>query len=497
MKEPQKRETPDLESEIFTEHDGETPAPTYIAKRVNVTKSPKMAMLEELTLSLKTNSPNQKIEYRESERQAITDFIVNSIRAKNKESQSNNCMIIFGQPGLGKTVLLNEIAQSAKSKARDSLFADSLKRAGEEVSLLGVKRWKIHFYNSMSFQTAAHLLREIGSTVFGLKYNENDNNADYALKRIKEEMSVLLESYYLIVMIDELEYLLYNDKRDFSTVIDFLNMKNPGFVKFGISNTLNIISHVSGVTQTLNYDFLVFKPYTKDKLKGILMSRIDKILERFGVGLKSFISDAVIDYVVKHAVNNNSSDVRALLALCGSVLEGKIQTLVKLIRQDKETEGCNIEITIPDVVDHLLKNALKKQIEVVTRLGVHSQLLLMALCVAMKDNGQVVKLTEVERQYNRLFQLYDLDIEDNMMSQIDTLKSYNMVNVDPKSQDTIRVMLTKAELDRCLKQIEMFESYDKKLNGEEDEKKSVEDTEEEDENNSDEANEDVADIVKD
>ena len=299
--------------------------------------------------------------------------------------------------------------------------------------------------------------------MFGYKSTRNDQNSDYFLKVIRTELKVALKDYYVVIMIDELEYQLSNDKRDFNNIINLLDMIRPGFVKFGISNTMNLMTVVAGKTQKLHNEYLIFKPYKKDTLKGILLKRIEKIIEEYQINVKAFIPDAVIDYVVKNVVNNHSSDVRTLLAICAGIIGEKIQIVMKLLNQGKELTLEDVSITISNVIDFMLKNALKEQVEIIKRLGIHPQLLLLAICVSMEDTGHIIQYKNIEANYKRLLNLYEMDDIGNIMSQLDTLKNYNLIDLNMKTPESIRVVMTQQELDRCLLQIEEFEDYHEKV----------------------------------
>lgn len=48
----------------------------------------------------------------------------------------------------------------------------------------------------------------------------------------------------IIVMIDEMEHLLNKDRAQFEHINEFLSISLKGFVKIGISNTLDLFSSV-------------------------------------------------------------------------------------------------------------------------------------------------------------------------------------------------------------------------------------------------------------
>lgn len=466
------RQKPIDDNEIFTDNESEPCKPLiqelesydHKAKRINTSiKDSKIELLENIAITLRTNKPNTSIGYRELERNRIVQHLIRCIKDSDSEVDTNNCMIIFGQPGLGKTALLSEIFTSLKHKDKESYVSQSVTENKDDLNLLKKKKWKIHFYNAVTFACTADLLKEIANNVFGHKLDNNSTNADFILKLIKSDIKILLQEYYLVIMIDELEYLLNSDKRDFNTIINFLNINDTGFVKFGISNTVNIISEGSGIAQKLVSSFLSFKPYNRDQLKGILLSRVNSTLEMYDVDRKDFISDAVIDYLVKNIVNNYSSDVRMLLAMCNGIIEEKIQFTYKLLAQNEEITKKNTCITIPDVIDYLLKNAFNKQVEIIKRLGILSQLVLLAVCVSMGDKGQTLEFKDVENMYQKLLYIYEMDTDCEIFDQLDILKNYSLIEYYGKPIETVKIMFTQQELDRCIVQIEGFEDWRHKV----------------------------------
>lgn len=439
-------------------------------KRVRTTKKedeahkhPKIEALQKLALSYKTNNPSACIEFRHDERKAIVEMLLNSIKRAEDDDTSNNCMIIIGQPGLGKTMLLTEIAAELNKGDRVSYFKECVEGIENEVSLLKKKKWKIHFYNAVMFSNVSDLLRDIANNVFGHKLTKLDVNAEFILKLIKADMDILLMDHYLIIMIDELEYLLNTDKRDFNALVTFLNMKDTGFVKFAISNTLDIIGHVSGTTQALQFNFLCCKPYDKNKLKGIILARTDDVLKKFDLERTSVLADSAIDYIVKNNFSNHSSDVRLLLAVCNGVVETKVEELKKLVAEKKEIVTTDLLISIPNVIDYVLRNAMRMQMEVIQRLSIHSQLLLLTICMAMSKHGHVLKLAGIAKDYKKVLGVYEMETDIELQDQLSILKSYNLIDFGSKSGDTIRVMMTKQELDRCFVGMEGFVDYRSRL----------------------------------
>lgn len=80
-------------------------------------------------------------------------------------------------------------------------------------------------------------------------------------------------------MIDEMEHLLNKDRAQFEHINEFLSISLKGFVKIGISNTLDLFSSVQSKQKTyMKYFFVPFRPYKHDQIENILSSKIDDII---------------------------------------------------------------------------------------------------------------------------------------------------------------------------------------------------------------------------
>ncbi len=96
------------------------------------------------------------------------------------------------------------------------------------------------------------------------------SNKLYALETFISYLSELLHIYRIVLIIDELETLSENDNKNFDNILQLLNINKKGFVKIGISNTLNLFAQAQGKQIPLNFTFMTFKPYTIDQLVDII-----------------------------------------------------------------------------------------------------------------------------------------------------------------------------------------------------------------------------------
>ena len=112
----------------------------------------------------------------------------------------------------------------------------------------------------------------------GVEFNKDAHkNGVYILESFKSKLKKILAKSKFVLLIDELDTLATHDRKDFDMVVDFLNINEPGFIKIGISNTMDLFSTYKGTKNYLNSSKLTFKPYQVKGLVGILKLRIEEV----------------------------------------------------------------------------------------------------------------------------------------------------------------------------------------------------------------------------
>ena len=74
-----------------------------------------ISKLEKIVKNFKTGTFSEKIYFRERERKEIEDFIIKNFFFKEKDKDLLSTIILFGQSGLGKTLLINDILKNLKN----------------------------------------------------------------------------------------------------------------------------------------------------------------------------------------------------------------------------------------------------------------------------------------------------------------------------------------------------------------------------------------------
>lgn len=416
-------------------------------------------IMNELISALNDKQTANMISHRENERLQILEFISINLNSDANSENYPPCLIIFGQPGMGKTKLLNEIAESLSNNQIENCFTPEMKNMYSNSSILVDKLMKkpfvAHFFNCMNYNSVIELLIDIYDKITKQNCPSSHRNPDYLYKQFYRDIESILQENNVLLMIDELEYFLQKDQKSFLNLINFLQIKKPGFVKFGISNTLNLISTAYGKKTMLNFEFLIFKPYTKEVLKEIIMERVINILDKYKVKLDSILPDVALDFLLKTVVNNRSSDIRALLSLTSGVIESKINNM-KAIGLKADTPP---NISIKEVVDFFIKNSVKKEYEIIKRLNLYSQVMLLAIYACIQDIIPSSSIVKVEKAFWKLSEEFCGDECTDYKALLEILKSYNLIKIDKAHKGTILSVISKQELGRILEDIETFKEY--------------------------------------
>lgn len=409
---------------------------------------------------LQPNNKNTKIKHRDQERQNLIDFIKQSFNVTGQPvniKSHPSVMIAFGQAGLGKTLLFHDILKDLHEKP----LCDFLK---PNVSKHSKKRISIYYFNSMSFDHPRELLMNILQEVFKREITIKDNEDPYYyIQILRKRLKGILRRRFIIVMIDELDHLYYKCPASFYSMIEFFNISYRGFVKIGISNTLNFVSHVTGNFSLLNIKFLIFKPYTVAQLKDILLDRIIEATKDNDVTWAELIMPSAIELLTKKVISNNSSDVRFLLSCMNEVITNKIID----IRETARSQGENPEVMpiTPFEVQDLVKTKLsRKYADIIETFGFPQKLILLALCKLMKEERVFINKKEVQKLYKKLLRNFDMENKVEFEVLLDNLVGYGFIKlIKDSSKVFIKSELSKGELVGYIKEVSVLKKEFEKM----------------------------------
>lgn len=411
-------------------------------------------IFRQLLRFLQPTSKNMRIMHRDTERETLVEFIKRSfdvtIPLVNMKAHPS-VMIVFGQAGLGKTLLLHDILE----KLQDTLLCDFL---GPEKKVKNKKRVAVYYYNSMNYDYPRRLLLCILKDIFrGDVEIDDQEDPDYYLQILRKRMKRVLRRKFIIIMIDELDHLYYKCPISFYSMIEFFNLSYVGFVKIGISNTLNFVSHVSGTFTLLNIKFLIFKPYTVAQLKDILVNRMAEATKDSDISWMELITPSTVELLVKKVISNNSSDVRFLLSCMSEVVTNKRCQLV-------ETLGGQVEpldvspITPAEMVDLIRKKLDRKYAELVETFNFPQRLVLLAMCKLMKQESHLINKKEIRKLYKKLLKEYEVDYLIEFDVLLDNLVGYGFIKLFKDSTRAfVKSELSRSELVGYLSEVSEFE----------------------------------------
>lgn len=346
--------------------------------------------IETFLKSLKTFNVTDTSSLRETEKRKVLELIHSNFTHKSDKEIVNSTMIIFGQPGLGKTLLVHEIM--------NNLEAEKYSYVSRELGISADFRsmsFECIYLNAMNFNNCfefiGEFLAKIDQKVHFFKKDEKSKiNSVVKIEIFLNKLPKLLRTHKFIVLIDELETLSQNDKSNFHHLMQILNLKKPGFVNICISNTLNLFSSLNGNSLYLNFEYLIFKPYTEENLLSILKARLTK--EKTTIGFEEILPLPALNFIVKKTFKNTSSDVRFILTITQNIIENKQIFISKLQAEQKPLYQKDLQISFPEILDAFNQKLCGDWASIIQKLNFQTQVLLLAVCQNIEEINQTVSL---------------------------------------------------------------------------------------------------------
>lgn len=287
---PLKRSKPNEESKLSLIKDTPKDDQTDTKKDSHLTYDNYIKIYTKICEKLLSKNTPKMVNFRTKEKTKLKNFLAQQLATDRK---SLSTLIVSGKPGGGKTLLIQNLLKEIKNSQWQ--FFDFLKtiEISKEKKL---KKIQILEINAMKYSSCFPFLLDTIAWIFkiaGIKFNpKNFKNGLYLLEKFKSCLKDLLADNYYVILVDELDTLATHDRKDFDVIIEFLNIEFQGFVKIGISNTLDLFATYKGTKNYLNSKKLVFKPYSVNDLNGILRERIEEVrrgLARIRIQSKFFI----------------------------------------------------------------------------------------------------------------------------------------------------------------------------------------------------------------
>jgi len=202
----------------------------------------------------------ERLPFREQEENAVAQVLSTVLRG----SRPSN-MLLFGEPGTGKTAVVRKVVERLAKKAKE------LKSGVQAVNV-----------NAKGASTAYKVLFEIAEELGLNQEQDNTKQVPFTGLSIGEAMSRILQYIQkkklgLILVIDEIDSLV--DKSGDDVLYSFTRanqqMAKGGFISLiGISNSLDFKDKLDPrVRSSLSEEEMVFNPYTIEQLRQILHER--------------------------------------------------------------------------------------------------------------------------------------------------------------------------------------------------------------------------------
>lgn len=256
---------------------------------VNKSKTNKKITLEDIVLRLHSSSVPESLPCREFQFDDIYNFIT-----KKLYENEGGCMYISGVPGTGKTATLCEVKRKLNGESKR------------------LPKFKFIEINGMKLaqpnKFCSHFLMELN----GMK--KNNYQATNILTERFSDMNLSKE--FVILFIDELDYLKTKKQDILYHIFDWPNRKNSKLVVLAVANSMDLPERfmVNRVSSRLGLTRLLFHPYSYKELEKIVLSKLGDLN-----GVEIFEPDAL--ELICRKVSAVSGDVRRVLDICRRAIE--------------------------------------------------------------------------------------------------------------------------------------------------------------------------------
>lgn len=167
-------------------------------------------------------------------------------------------IFVYGTPGTGKTALTFEVAEELHKQAKK-----------EKLDLQTI------FINCSENRTEYAVLTELLSKLS----NTDVPKTGWSMKRVLEELKKALPKKNVLLILDEVDYLLRESGDDALYWLSRINGKEENLSSIVISNDLRVYDYLSPRTQSsFGRIKIIFSPYQTEDLKEIVTARAKNAL---------------------------------------------------------------------------------------------------------------------------------------------------------------------------------------------------------------------------
>lgn len=535
----EEKNSKDLEQNFISEQDAET---NFVEEQVEIfNEQPSdewsnniLDVIRKCISNLSVRSIPGEVNFRDKEKFKISNFLVHFIVGNGLGCST---LIVTGQPGAGKTQLINTYLDKIERQQMKYFVEDvaNLKLAESEANnkptktedtelseikigkssvektsyIIDKSGYKIYILriNAMRYRVCIQFLIDAVYWVFsqsGKSFKRDIiKNAVYLLEMLKTNLSNQLENKVIIIQIDELDALVTHDRKNFDVIIDLQNINAPGFIKIGISNTVDLFSTYKGTKNYLNFKQLTFRPYNETDLLGILKERINEPIKH-KLTLDKFVDQNVTRIICKKESKNASGDIRSMLEVSKEIFETKWRKIKAMILQEskqscdenkenmilekieigkkqensskqiEEFPGLNVnelenkyKISMTDAIEVLNSKYEDKVKHIVSCLNLNLQAALQALYFSLKENEEGCDYKKFCQKYQDTVSTVGIESgQSNIKDMLTILENYNFLKMEKKKNNKvnsenfmIKSNLKRYELQEYLMEIEAFASF--------------------------------------
>ena len=327
---------------------------------------------------------------REKEQEAIYKYIKTGLSTKGNYSS----LYISGMPGTGKTECVKRVIHVLENQYKKK----------------GISKFQYIYINGIEYEPPSKAFKAIHDSIFVKKkklFSFVKSLDDYFKNRNNFDSSVYLKNpnnCHIILILDEVDQLILNNDKSQTLLYNIFNWTTypqSKLIVLSISNTLDLPNRLlSKVQSRMGNNKIMFKPYTKDDLYKIIVSR--------GINMKAFSEDALKLSTMKVAAVNGDLR-RAILILKRS----------KEIYEDEKKnipQICNKDLISKNYILQACEQLFDSKITKVLRmLQISEKIILAALLTRLKDsNENRISVGELYENIDKFLDKYNESSNDNI-----------------------------------------------------------------------------------
>jgi Cdc6-like AAA superfamily ATPase len=323
--------------------------------------------------ALQLSAAPKRLPCRENERDNIENFVLEMLSAPGGDGRT---LYVAGMPGTGKTATVREVVRALQETGNAFRFVE---------------------VNAMRLPQPNHAYALLWEALTGEK-----RGADAAARLLDKRFSSGEEQEErVVVLVDELDYMLTQRQEVLYNLFEWPGRKNAGLAVIGIANTLDLPERLDPkVRSRLGSRRLTFATYKPAQIESILTQRLSA-----GDLSAAFQPQAVTMAARKIAAY--SGDVRKALCICARATEVCAERADTARRAgDEATKEAQYVVTIADINNAYRLLSDSSYLGAIEHAAPLEQLVLIALCAELRARkSETAPLEDVARRLARLVAL--------------------------------------------------------------------------------------------